>query len=437
MPFLPPADIARIAHFDRSFALAIAEGTDLTSIIVRSDGGDYRFPMATTPPEDGQLPMVRGRVIALTTQLPQVFPRLSGGYGQQPQTSCTRRLGITVLDSSNGSATVVGDVRAVRGANLQASLDEILPLNPWTIKGNGGAEPTDRRIGVRPRSTRGKGALVAVIDNGINVRTHDEMGHTGRTDRWLSGIPVAASNTDPLTTENALHGNVMPGTGAPYLDNEAGHGTFVAGIVRRVAPAARVVVLKAFNTDGIANDLTVACRILQASDMGADVINLSLGTETLDGREPLAISRAIALVRKTTAIVASAGNTGRSQRVWPAADPRVIAVAALDYTGRKAAPFSTRGPWVDASAIGQGVVSTYVDGVERPAFDPDLPDSWSGRNPIAMWSGTSFSAPQVSGLIAAGVQKAGSGIAAWQVIRRRGQGLRTPNLGMRLRILLR
>ena len=54
--------------------------------------------------------------------------------------------------------------------------------------------------------------------------------------------------------------------------------------------------------------------------------------------------------------------------------------------------------WVDFSTIGEGVRSTYVPGKESPTVDTDFEefpkDAW------ALWSGTSFAAPQVAGAIA-------------------------------------
>jgi subtilisin family serine protease len=62
------------------------------------------------------------------------------------------------------------------------------------------------------------------------------------------------------------------------------------------------------------------------------------------------------------------------------------------------AEWSSRGAWVDVSTIGEGVRSTYVPGTESPSVDTDFEefpkDAW------ALWSGTSFAAPQVAGAIA-------------------------------------
>jgi hypothetical protein len=88
---------------------------------------------------------------------------------------------------------------------------------------------------------------------------------------------------------------------------------------------------------------------------------------------------------------------------WPAAFRRVLAVGGLDDDYRPT-DWSKRGHWLDVSTWGQGVVSTYVWGEEE--LDPttnSAPEEWKTTDPTpwARWSGTSFSAPQVAGMIAA------------------------------------
>jgi serine protease len=82
-------------------------------------------------------------------------------------------------------------------------------------------------------------------------------------------------------------------------------------------------------------------------------------------------------------LVASMGNNGLPMRIYPAAYPWVIAVGATDRDDRRAA-FSTWGCWMDVSAPGKDIFGLW------PAFS-------SG---YANMSGTSASAPQVSGLLA-------------------------------------
>jgi hypothetical protein len=75
----------------------------------------------------------------------------------------------------------------------------------------------------------------------------------------------------------------------------------------------------------------------------------------------------------------------------------VVSVAGL-APDMRAAAWSSRGFWVTCSAVGQGVRSTYVQGQESPLLDPDPrtfgPSAWG------VWSGTSFTAPQITGALA-------------------------------------
>jgi subtilisin family serine protease len=225
---------------------------------------------------------------------------------------------------------------------------------------------------------------VAVIDTGIAP--------AGRTDSWLN-VERRSDNIDEL--------DVLPAGPDGLLDYSAGHGTFVSGIVQRVAPQAQITMYRAADTDGFATDDGIAAAILQAHADGAQIINLSLGVRTMDDMPPPATAAAVATVlsRPETApvIIAAAGNYGDQSTVYPAALPGVHAVAGLTAF-LTPAPWSSYGSDVAFSAVAEGIRSTYVQGTESPVFDPS-PDVFSGPA-WAVWSGTSFAAPQVAGAIA-------------------------------------
>jgi hypothetical protein len=236
---------------------------------------------------------------------------------------------------------------------------------------------------------------VAVIDTGIT----DEV----RADGWLAGL-ANRDNVDPLDVFPIPNG---------YLDLGAGHGTFVAGIIQRIAPSVEIEVWRALDSDGITDEATVASKMVAAVEDGADVLNLSLGTEAHDGVEPIALAEALAMIEeieerdgRQIVVVAAAGNSGTTDPVYPAAFgfPSVVAVAALTAT-LEPAIWSSHGRWVDCSAVGESVVSTYVQGKEDPIprygepVPPDPPDEY-GPSSWAIWYGTSFSAPHVAARIA-------------------------------------
>ncbi len=279
-------------------------------------------------------------------------------------------------------------VKALRARGFTASVSNIIPTGP-VAKAIGGPLPIDPAGPYEPDAGPGAAAKVAVIDTGIAAEI--------RADGWLSRVPRDAGNTDPL--------RVFP-LSAPDdpLDLDAGHGTFVSGIVQQIAPGAEITVYRAVDSDGIASEVTVACEMIRAVQAGAEIINLSLGCQTQENLPPIAIQAALDVIGelehgegREVIIVAAAGNYGDTAPCWPAAFRRVVSVAALAPDMLPAA-WSSRGFWVDCSTIGQGLRSTYVEGEESVLVDPEQhrfgPGAW------AAWSGTSFAVPQIVGALA-------------------------------------
>ena len=187
------------------------------------------------------------------------------------------------------------------------------------------------------------------------------------------------------------------------LDFEAGHGTFITGIVAQVAPGAEVLAIAALTPSGLTDDLTAARAVARARAAGAHIINLSFGGYAESDAMPLAMGRALADdcecgCDKSFVVVAAAGNDGLSRPFYPAALPGVIGVAALNASGRRAG-FSNFGPWVQACADGDRIVSTFVTGQVLTDSDGDGQRDVFDE-PYAHWSGTSFAAPQVAAALA-------------------------------------
>ena len=181
------------------------------------------------------------------------------------------------------------------------------------------------------------------------------------------------------------------------LDAQAGHGTFIAGVLLRYAPGVRVRAKRVIGGDGVGDELGVLRALAWLAGWGgADVINLSLGCHTYDDRPSPVVARAVAALGRRAVVVACAGNHASDRPFWPAALKHVIAVAALD--GQERAWFSDYGWWVDACAPGVDVTSCFVrfDG-PLPRVRGIDPDAFDG---YASWSGTSFAAPAVAGAIA-------------------------------------
>lgn len=192
-----------------------------------------------------------------------------------------------------------------------------------------------------------------------------------------------------------------------YLTAEGGHGTFIDGIIMRVAPAARIRQVKVLDPAGVGDDATVALALSRAD---APVINLSLGGYTADDQPPVASATAIAALPAGTVVVAAAGNNNSSRPFYPAALGGVIGVGAVDiHRGRpRRAHFSNYGTWVRVWLPGTHIRSTYLQGTWKRPSDP-LPRPMHGT---ACWNGTSFAAPQLAALIANRIKAAGTAAAA-------------------------
>jgi hypothetical protein len=257
-------------------------------------------------------------------------------------------------------------------------------------KGLGGPEPAPPPPSPAASANRaaaapgGAGSVrVAVIDTGIPRRERGD----GRL-----AIPRTDDNIDEL--------DVLPAGPDGLLDYQAGHGTFVAGIIERVAPDADLRMYRAADTDGFATDDDIADAILRAHHDGAQIINLSMGVRTVDDQPPPATAEAVATVvgdsGGRTVIIAAAGTFGDRSVVWPGALPGVEAVAGLTAF-LMPATWSCFGD-VRFSTVAEGIRSTFVAGTESPVFDPS-PDQFA-EDAWAVWSGTSFAAPQIAGAVA-------------------------------------
>lgn len=158
-----------------------------------------------------------------------------------------------------------------------------------------------------------------------------------------------------------------------------GHGTMVAGVIHLVAPTAQILPLKSFQADGTGNLSDVLRAIYYATQNGANILNMSFDFTSYSRELDAAIDYA---TRKGAVCVASAGNDGQQEIVYPAGLSDVIGVASTTNNDTLSS-FSNYGqPPVWVGAPGEGIVTTYPYGTYA-----------------AGW-GTSFSAPFVSGTVA-------------------------------------
>jgi hypothetical protein len=186
-----------------------------------------------------------------------------------------------------------------------------------------------------------------------------------------------------------------------FADAEAGHGTFVSGLILQVAPAAHVLVVKVLDSHGVGDDFTVA-KVMEGLPATVDIFNLSLGGYTENNAPPLATAAVLnAIHGRGGAVVAAAGNAGKPRPFWPAASKTVVGVGAVDRAEVWTRPeWSNYGPWVDAVTRGSDVASTYGTGKTKYTDTFGGPVKGEVFDGWARWDGTSFSTPVVAGYLA-------------------------------------
>ena len=116
-------------------------------------------------------------------------------------------------------------------------------------------------------------------------------------------------------------------------DRQAGHGTFVSGVLLRHAPGVVIRAHRVLSSLGFTDDLTVAAglralrRDAAARGERVDVVLLTAGCHTAGDRCPPALVAELARFDGAV-VVAAAGNHGSDRPFWPAALPEVLGVAA-------------------------------------------------------------------------------------------------------------
>ena len=178
-----------------------------------------------------------------------------------------------------------------------------------------------------------------------------------------------------------------------------------------MAPAASVYAVKVLDSHGVGDDLNVA-KAIEQLPADVDIINLSLGGYTDHDTPPMAVATAMAAMgQQQRVVVAAAGNHGKTRPFWPAAFEQVLAVgAAEDASGKwTRASYSNYGPWVDATARGSNLESTFATAKTKIALGAVVSplDPWITFKGWAEWDGTSFATPIAAALIARTMTRSG------------------------------
>ena len=236
---------------------------------------------------------------------------------------------------------------------------------------SGGPQWSHRRIGCSQAwdYTRGSTVRVAVVDTGVRL-THEEL---------------AAQVLDPQVAFPGEQLDVLHDDNT--VEDLAGHGTFIAGVIAAegnnartiigVAPECEVIPIKiADNLSAMTGDILAGC--LLAKQLGAKVVNLSWGREAYYLPEKQMVKE---LYDAGVLLVGSAGNDNHTAPIYPGAYANALSVGATDADDERC-PTCNYGDWLDLAAPG-----IWLKGCRYTADDDYEEWGW----------GTSFSAPFVVG----------------------------------------
>ena len=220
--------------------------------------------------------------------------------------------------------------------------------------------------------------VVGIVDSGVALR-HPEF-----LDRRLRrGLDTVQLGSGELPGGVTLLGD-NKGVDTNPDDAFVGHGSGCAAIIGAsghgmppgLAGACQLLPIRSLgaatfpgrpNAVGIGAVSDLDMGLVLAVQLGADVVNMSFGTddEALEPGAPKPHGEAVAYATaRGCTLVAASGNSGDRRTYWPAAYPEVISVGSVGPDGRVSA-FSTSGDHVSVCAPGERVRTATVQGYQN------------------------------------------------------------------------
>lgn len=235
----------------------------------------------------------------------------------------------------------------------------------------------------------GQGQVVAIVDTGLAPGVPDE------------NFPMHKPLRDFEHTKFVPGYDFVQGRAEAYDEN--GHGTHVGGTVAQstgngygtagIAHKAFLMPVRVLGRDGSGTSEQVADGIRFATENGAHIINLSLGSSQRSDIIEKAIQDALA---RGVFVVAAAGNSGQKAPSWPAAYKGVVAVAATQFDGHPAF-YSQWGPFVRIAAPGGNTkVDQNNDGRPDGVLQETVQEGRPDKHSFSLFMGTSMAAPHVA-----------------------------------------
>ena len=361
---------------------------------------DYFYHSSSVLTRDRDLPRVQDVLRDLGALRDEGGDALIGGV---------TRLGVNVRESQH-TPDLVDELDRRLGAGV-ATLDHAFIITgdlacPATepepvITPAAAADPVVVRDALWPSvgdPSAGRDVGVSVVDTGL-------LSGASAWAPWIEGVrpDTSADIEDP----DQIKINAMEHEIVGFADPYAGHGTFVSGVIRCIAPASDIVVERILGVAGFARESRLTQQIHDALARSPDIISMSAGCYTRKNVPSLAFQtlweERLSQVGGVV-LVAAAGNQSATTPFWPAAFPWCVGVGSMARDGQRRSWFSNHGAWVDVYAPGEEIVNAYAHMKYKTIVDGDVRDTSAG---IVKWSGTSFSTPIVTGLIAARMSRTG------------------------------